>query len=98
MKRDFDQVMLDFDGKPFGDNATLKSVVFMVLSGQLEGDDKAPLDQRLKQYALVQKIHKGGVVDVSAEDITLIKTRAPKCLSLIAMGRLCEMLEQEYHE
>ena len=97
MKRDFDQAITDLNNDPFQDKATLKSVVFLVLNTPLEGDDRIPLDQKLKQFTLLQSIHKGGVVDISAEDIAFIKTRAARCpLSLIAIGRLCELLEKEY--
>lgn len=95
MKRNFDLPLLELDGTPFADKATLKSVCFLMLTTPLQGDNDLPLDQRLKHYALVQAVHKGGVVDVSAEDIALLKARAAKCLSLIAVGRVCELLEQE---
>lgn len=94
MKRDFDKPLLDLDGNPFTDQATLKSVAFLVLSAALEGDQALPADQKLKQFSLLQTIHKGGVVEISAEDISLIKSRGAKCLSVIAFGRLCEMLEE----
>ena len=95
MKRNLDAKLLDLDNQPFGDGATLKSVAFMVLSAPLEGDDKISLETKMKQYTLLQAVHKGGTVELSAEDITLLKSRAPRCLSLIAMGRFCEMLEQD---
>lgn len=96
MKRNLDIQLLDLDGKPFDDKATLKSVVFAALNAPLQGDNEMSLDQQLKRFNLLQLVHKGGVAEITAEDITLIKTRAARCLSLIAVGRLCEMLEREY--
>lgn len=96
MKRNLDTPLVDFDGKAFGDGATLKTVVFTVLSTPMEGDDKMSLDQKMKQYALLQSVHKGGVVDLTAEEITLIKSRGVKMLGIIALGRMCELLETEY--
>jgi hypothetical protein len=98
MKRNLDQVMLDLDGKSLGDKATLKTVCFSAMVAPLEGDQAMTVEVKMKQYALLQAINKGGVVELTAEDIALLKARAAKCLMLVAFGRLCEMLEQEYHE
>ena len=88
--------MRDLDGKAFTDKSTLKDVACAALMAQIEGDQAITVDQKLKQFTLLQAVHKGGVVDISAEDITLLKTRAAKCLAIVAVGRLCEMLEKEY--
>ncbi len=98
MKRDFDQAVLDLDGKQFGAGETLKSMSFLVLTAPLEEDNKAPLDARMKLYGLIQKVHKGGVLDVTAEEIASIKTRAAKVLTILAVGALCELLEKEPKE
>lgn len=107
MKRNFDTVLCDLDGNPFTspdkdfDGApttklqTLRDLACFALIANLEGDQSMSGEAKLKQYGLVQKIHKGGIQDVTAEDISTIKVRAAKCLMLIAYGRVCEALEQD---
>lgn len=95
MKRNLDTPLLTLDGKPFDDNATLKSVVFMVLTAPMEGDDKMSVEAKMKQYGLIKTVHAGGVVDLTAEDITTIKARGAKALSMLAFGLMVDMLEKE---
>ena len=95
MKRDLDQKMYDLDGKEFGDKATLKVLCFGAIATPIQGDDQIPMDKKLKQYVLLQKIHAGGEVDLTAEDIALIKERGAKHFSIIAFGRMVDMLEGE---
>ena len=99
MKRDLDQKMLGLNGEEFSDKATLKTVVLTVLFTPAEGDDKIALNKKIEHYQLLQTINKGGVVDLSAEEITLIKHRAAKVpLSILALGRMCDMLEADAKE
>lgn len=93
MKRNLDQVMTDLDGKEFGDKATLKMVCFGAVSTPMQGDDQIPMEKKLKQYALLQKINVGGVVDLTAEEISLVKERASKLYPILIFGRLVDALE-----
>ena len=95
MKRNLDQVMTDLDGKDFGDKATLKQVCFGAISTPMQGDDQIPLDKKMKQYSLLQKINAGGEVDLSAEDIALIKERGGKLFPILVFGRMVDALENE---
>ncbi len=95
MKRNLDQVMTDLDGKEFADKATLKMVCFGAVSNPIQGDDALPMDKKMKQYALLQKINAGGVSDLSAEDIALIKERAAKLYPILIFGRTADLLESE---
>ena len=95
MKRDKDVTMLDLEGKPFDDKATVKTIAFVALSAQLKGDTELSTEKRLQQFQLLQKVSKGGVVDLTAEEIAMLKDRATKCVSLIALGRFVEALEKD---
>lgn len=98
MKRDLDQPMMTLDNKPFDDKATLKTVIFMVLNAPVEGDDKMGVDQKMRQFGLLKTVHGGGVVELSAEDISMIKARAAKVMPVMHFGLMCDLLETEYVE
>lgn len=95
MKRNLDQIMTDLDGKDFGDKATLKMVCFGAISTPMQEDAAIPMDKRLRQYALLQKINAGGEVDLTADDMVLIKERAAKLYPILVFGRLVDALESE---
>ena len=96
MKRNLDQVMTGLDGEEFEDKATLKQLCFGALSAPLDDDPRMPIDKKMKQYGLIQKVHKGGEVDLTAEEIALIKERAAKAFkNIIVFGRLVDALESE---
>ena len=93
MKRDLDVIMTDLDGKEFGDKATLKMVCFGAVATPMQGDEQIPLDKKMRQYGLLQKINAGGEVDLQAEDIALIKERASKLYPILVFGRMADLLE-----
>ena len=95
MKRNLDVVMTDLDNKEFADKATLRLVCFGAVSNPIQGDAEMPLDKKMKQYALLQKINAGGEVDLSAEEIALIKERAGKLFPILIFGRMTDLLESE---
>mgnify|MGYP003394722859 CR=1 FL=1 len=95
MKRNLDQVMTDLDGKEFVDKATLKMVCFGAVSNPIQGDAEMPLEKKMKQYALLQKINAGGECDLSAEEISLIKERGSKLFPILIFGRMTDLLESE---
>lgn len=99
MKRNLDAQILNFDGKPFDDAPTLGGLCFLAVTAPQEADARLPLDQKLKLFGLAQKVHAGGVTDLSAEDIALLKARAGTSpLSIVAVGRVCELLETDIAE
>lgn len=98
MKRNLDQPLQTLDGNDFQDKATLKTVIFMALNTPVEGDDKMGVEAKMKQYGLLKTVHKGGIADLTAEDIATIKARGAKVMGLMAFGIMCDMLETEYVE
>lgn len=94
MKRNFDTLILNIEGVPFEDNASLKTVSFLALTAVIPADEDSLVDAKLRLYGLIQKIYTGGVIDVSAEDIALLKTRIGAVFTnVIVVGRAFDLLE-----
>ena len=102
MKIDFTQklttldgnAMKDVDGKGDAVDATLKlAVVNALLAPQKEQESGV---DKIKKYELAKMVFKAeGEVDVTAEDITLIKKAVEKAFpSPIIVGQVNEMLEK----
>lgn len=95
MKVNLSQKLLDPKGKEFSDGATIEQASYNALSVPLPNDSQsATPEATLKRYRLIQTIAKGGVVELTAEDIAEIKKRASQALSIIAFGALADALEQ----
>jgi hypothetical protein len=95
MKIDLDKKLLDPRGKEFSDSATVSGAAYAALTSQLPEDQAMPMDAKLKMYRLTQTIANGGIVDLTAEDISTIKSRASKALPLVGFGALAEALESK---
>ena len=96
MKRNLDLPILQLDGKPFEDKATLKTVAFLAVTATLQSDQSMQVNEKMRLYALAQKVHAGGVVDLEAEDVALLKDRIGKAFShVVVIGRAFELLENE---
>jgi hypothetical protein len=95
MKRDFSAPILKIDGTEYDDKANLATVSFMALTAQVPGDERMTGEQKLRQYKLAHLVHRGGVQEVSAEDVTLLKERIGKAFSVMVVGKAYELLEQD---
>ncbi len=94
MKYNFDLPITQLDGKPFDDQLTLGKAVFMCASTQLRGDESLDLNAKLRLYGLSKLGYEGGMVALTAEDITTIKERAARAFSnYVVVGRIAEILE-----
>ncbi len=101
MRIDFNLVIKDLGNKPIKENiggkiqdADLK--FYSVFS--LTGNPKDPTKQingveKLKRFELAQKINKGGEIEVTVEEITLIKQLIGEYLPIIIVGRCYELLD-----
>lgn len=96
MNRNFNAPMLDLEGNPYADAATLKSVAFAAVQAQLEGDERLDVDSKMRIYTLAGKIVRGGIVEVSAEDLTLMKARIAKAYPPLVMGEAFRLLEEDF--
>lgn len=92
MKVDLDQKLIDPRGKEFADGATVAVAAYNALTAPLQADATQPPEQALARYRLLQLIAKGGVQELTAENIAEIKKRAPM-LGIIAFGALSDALE-----
>lgn len=95
MKRNLDQEMLNIDGKPFSDKATLKTVLFQAITAPLEADQRLPAEKKMQLYSLAQRIHLGGVAEFTAEELALLKDRVNQCYPIVVVGAAFTILEQE---
>lgn len=94
MKVDLDRKLKDPKGTEFNDGATIAMAAYNALTAPLPSDQQgATPETALKRYRLIQTVAKGGVQDLTAEDISEIKKRAATALSIIAFGALCDALE-----
>ncbi len=99
---DFNQVLLSLDGeelKSSPDKALrLKEACTNALLGIYEDDAKILGEEKLRRYKLASKIYKDkGVIEVTAEEITLIKQLLPRLYGTAVIGPCYEMLEQCSH-
>jgi len=93
MQVDLDRKLHDPMGKESSDSASVSTASYTALAAQLPEDAQMPQDQKLKQYRLIQKVAAGGVADLAAEDIAMIKQRAAKALPLVWFGALADALD-----
>lgn len=93
MQVDLDTKLLDPHGKESSDQATVGTASYSALSAPLPEDQGMSMDQKLKIYRLVQKVAAGGKADLSAEEITTIKSRAAKALPMVWFGALADLLD-----
>lgn len=99
MKRNLDAPILNLDGKPFEDLASLKTLAFMAVTTPIKSDEQMPVADKIKLYALAHKTHLGGVVDFSSEELALLKTRIGGLFThVIVVGRAFELLDADYVE
>lgn len=76
MKIDMTQPITDLDGKAMDDGtATLGKLCANVCWNPIKGDENANLDQKSKAAFLALKIKDANSVDLTAEEISLIKDR-----------------------
>jgi hypothetical protein len=96
MKRNFSTPILKIDGTAFDDKPTLATVSFMALTANLPGDDRMTGEQKVKLYKLAHLVvHAGGVKEVTAEDIALLKDRIGKAFGVLVVGAAWDLLEQD---
>jgi hypothetical protein len=97
MKRNFSTPIRRIDGSEFSEPQTLATVAFQAATLQMQGDDRLAGPDKLRLYQIAQKVHAGGIVDVSAEDITLLKERIGKAFAVEVVGAAYAALEDEGH-
>jgi len=96
MKINFNQPIKQLDGKVVKDSTgelTLKSIAIGALSN-IGQDENPSAEEKVKWYDLTLKIYNAkGELDVSVEDVALLKARIGKGFVPLVVGRAYEMLD-----
>lgn len=50
-------------------------------------------EEKVKRYDLALRIYKGGIIDVTSEEIVLMKKRVGEGFAVIVVGQVLKMLE-----
>ena len=97
MKRDFNQLLLDYADKPAkqGDKPTItmKDLTMVCIDGSDDKDSTGT--EKARKFALAIKVFKGGIVDLNTEEIALLKQLADKVLTTLSYGRYMEFLDAD---
>jgi hypothetical protein len=93
MRYNLDLPIIQIDGTEFDPPMRLVTNMFLAITTAMKGDEQLTGEIKLKHYALAQRVHKGGVVEIQAEDIAIIKERAGRLFFTVPYGRMVELLE-----
>lgn len=78
MKIDMNQTIPDLDGKPVEGGITLGAVCAQLCWNPLRGDDAASRETKLQTANIALKIRGSDSVDLTAEEIALLKDRVDR--------------------
>jgi hypothetical protein len=100
MKRDFSQLLKGYDDNQIIDGATEKpmtlgSACIEALNGIFEDEKNLSGEAKFKRHQLCARIYKGGEVDVTAEEISLMKLLVGKGYPPIVVGAVYKLFEDE---
>lgn len=100
MLKNFCKPIYNLDGQAFKDNdkdVLLKSIcVNSLYAAEMDGGQQKRLsgEEHMKRHALAKKIHNcSGEIEVSAEEISLLKSLISSNYSSMLVGPVIEMLE-----
>lgn len=97
MKIHVDRPVLTIGGKEFEPPTTLRAALFNALTSSVPGDERLPMDEKLKLHRLAVLMHSQGqdtgVLELSVEQIAEIKKRAAVCYPNHFFGQVNAMLE-----
>jgi len=83
----------DFDGNSFPDKPTIKSAVMGSLINVLRGDETLAAEQKVKMFELAMRIHGAEQIELTAEDVSLIKERVGKAYPPMVVGRVFQAID-----
>jgi len=96
MKLDFGKVLTGFDGKPikFNDrDATLGLVAVEALCAVYQDEKDLTGEEKVKRATLAEVAYQGNGVDVSVEDIALIKRLIGKAYGPLVVKKAYDIIE-----
>ncbi|MFA5406994.1 MAG: hypothetical protein WC307_06580 [Candidatus Nanoarchaeia archaeon] len=98
MEIDFNQTINDLDGKPIPNElheaVTLKSISRTALLN-MAPDEKLKPEDKVKRYDLAMKIYLGTKVDLTIEEIAMLKPIIGNSFGPLVVGRAYSMLEKK---
>ena len=96
MRIDFSKELTDLEGNPIketiDENSKAITLRKVCVNALMANEDKIEGTEKLKRYQLATKIQKG-TMEVSAEDITLIKSLVGKFYGTVIVGQVYEIFE-----
>lgn len=96
MKIEISPQILGLDGAPLLEGFTVKEAMIQSLVTALPGDERLTGMQKFEAFNLATKINSAdNFVDLSIEDMKLIKDRSGKMFSPVAMARVWQALERD---
>lgn len=91
---DFEKVLTTLNGDPITDGSKPINLRFVTVEALCsEFEDKASGEEKLRRWKLVQRISDGGECELSAEDVSLIKTLIGRRWPVLISGQSWEYLE-----
>lgn len=96
MKVNLDKPFVGFDGKPVlekGEAVIISEKLgFILFNISSLNNQQIPQETKFVVYKLMQKIQKGGEIEISDEERDIIKTVASDSFSVGAFGQIMEIL------
>jgi hypothetical protein len=84
--------VLDDDGRTVKEPEKLRDYLVAALNNTIQGEVLTP-EQKMLSYRLTTRLYKTKEVNLTSEDIVLIKDRVGKIFGPLVLGRVSDMLE-----
>ncbi len=100
MKRNFDQLLTGLGGKPLLNedqqptNLTLGAICVQALLMTFP-DEQVTGEEKFRRYQLAERLSTGGEVEVTAEEVALLKNLAGKGYVPLMVGAVWKALEEQ---
>jgi hypothetical protein len=96
VKVNFSQVLIDLEGSPIVDNGKPVTLGAITAQALLAADPNTPEsgDDKARAYDIATRVYRAGEVEVSVEDVALMKKKIGQFMTAIVVGQTFRMLEQ----
>lgn len=95
MKVDMNKAMLDLKGDAIVNNdapLTLGAVCNIALNAPDDADKGQTPDKAVERWKLMMRIHEGGEVELTPEQVTMLRSKIVKSFAPIVAGQACSLL------
>jgi hypothetical protein len=92
MKIDFSAAITDLDGNPIPE-LTLGLMATNALMGNFDDERSLSGDDKVRRFKLAQRVHHASEVDLTVEDVALIKKLIAKAYATLPCARAWELLD-----